>query len=80
MERSCGLRGAFKAARLFEALHESSAGWAFCISQVISIKAKSFESDYPPKDGFGLFDCFEKFEDMHFRNGVIKCRPPKRET
>ena len=23
-------------------------------------------------DGFGLFVSFEKFEDTHFRNGVIK--------
>jgi len=23
-------------------------------------------------DGFGLFVYFEKFEDTHFRNGIIK--------
>ena len=24
------------------------------------------------RDGFGLFVFFEKFEDTHFRNGVVK--------
>ena len=28
-------------------------------------------------DGFGLFVFFEKFEDTHFRNGVVK-RPESR--
>ena len=28
-------------------------------------------------DGFGLFVFFEKFEDTHFRNGVVKRRPPR---
>ena len=27
---------------------------------------------FPVGDGFGLFVCFEKFEDTHFRNGVVK--------
>ena len=27
---------------------------------------------FPVGDGFGLFIFFEKFEDTHFRNGVIK--------
>ena len=27
---------------------------------------------FPVGDGFGLFVYFEKFEDTHFRNGVIK--------
>ena len=29
------------------------------------------------RDGFGLFVFFEKFEDTHFRNGVVK-RPESR--
>ena len=28
-------------------------------------------------DGFGLFVFFEKFEDTHFRNGVVKCPESK---
>ena len=47
-----------------------------------------FESCYPHEtknpnqifligDGFGLFVFFEKFEDTHFRNGVVK-RPESR--
>ena len=27
---------------------------------------------FPVGDGFGLFVYFKKFEDTHFRNGVIK--------
>lgn len=27
---------------------------------------------FPVGDGFGLFVYFEKFEDTHFRNGVVK--------
>ena len=27
---------------------------------------------FPVGDGFGLFVYFDKFEDTHFRNGVIK--------
>lgn len=27
---------------------------------------------FPAGDGFGLFVFFEKFEDTHFRNGVVK--------
>ena len=27
---------------------------------------------FPIGDGFGLFVFFEKFEDTHFRNGVVK--------
>lgn len=27
---------------------------------------------FPVGDGFGLFVFFEKFEDTHFRNGVVK--------
>ena len=27
---------------------------------------------FPVGDGFGLFVYFEKFEDTHFRNGVLK--------
>ena len=27
---------------------------------------------FPVGDGFGLFVYFEKFEDTHFQNGVIK--------
>ena len=28
---------------------------------------------FPVGDGFGLFVYFEKFEDTHFKNGIIKC-------
>ena len=27
---------------------------------------------FPVGDGFGLFVYFEKFEDTHFKNGIIK--------
>lgn len=27
---------------------------------------------FPVGDGFGLFFYFERFEDTHFRNGVVK--------
>ena len=42
--------------------------------QVLSPAPKQYNPNqiFPVGDGFGLFVCFEKFEDTHFRNGVVK--------
>jgi len=42
--------------------------------QVPSLAPKQYNPNqiFPVGDGFGLFVYFEKFEDTHFRNGVVK--------
>ena len=42
--------------------------------QVPSSAPKQYNPNqiFPVGDGFGLFVYFEKFEDTHFKNGIIK--------
>ena len=42
--------------------------------QVLSPAPKQYNPNqiFPVGDGFGLFVYFEKFEDTHFKNGIIK--------
>ena len=42
--------------------------------QVLSSAPKQYNPNqiFPVGDGFGLFVYFEKFEDTHFKNGIIK--------
>ena len=61
-------------AELADALDSGSSGGSFMQVQVLL----SAPNKYNPNqifligDGFGLFVFFEKFEDTHFRNGVVK--------
>ncbi len=61
-------------AELADALDSGSSEGSFMQVQVLL----SAPNKYNPNqifligDGFGLFVFFEKFEDTHFRNGVVK--------
>ena len=61
-------------AELADALDSGSSESNFMWVQVSSPAPKQYNPNqiFPVGDGFGLFVYFEKFEDTHFKNGIIK--------
>ncbi len=61
-------------AELADALDSGSSEGSFMQVQVLLSAPKQYNPNqiFLIGDGFGLFVFFEKFEDTHFRNGVVK--------
>ncbi len=61
-------------AELADALDSGSSEGDFVQVQVLLPAPKQYNPNqiFPVGDGFGLFVYFEKFEDTHFKNGIIK--------
>ena len=61
-------------AELADALDSGSNGRKAVQVQVLLPAPKQYNPNqiFPVGDGFGLFVYFEKFEDTHFKNGIIK--------
>ena len=61
-------------AELVDALDSGSSEGSFMKVQVLLPAPKQYNPNqiFPVGGGFGLFVYFEKFEDTHFKNGIIK--------
>ena len=61
-------------AELADALDSGSSEGSFMQVQVLLSAPEQYNPNqiFLIGDGFGLFVFFEKFEDTHFRNGVVK--------
>ena len=61
-------------AELVDALDSGSSEGSFMKVQVLLPAPKQYNPNqiFPVGDGFGLFVYFEKFEETHFKNGIIK--------
>ena len=61
-------------AELADALDSGSSSSNIVQVQVLLPAPKQYNPNqiFPVGDGFGLFVYFEKFEDTHFKNGIIK--------
>ena len=61
-------------AELVDALDSGSSEGSFMKVQVLLPAPNQYNPNqiFPVGDGFGLFVYFEKFEDTHFKNGIIK--------
>ncbi len=62
-------------AELADALDSGSSRGSSVKVQVLLPAPKQYNPNqiFPVGDGFGLFAYLEKFEDTHFKNGIIKC-------
>ena len=61
-------------AELADALDSGSSEGSFMQVRPLLPAPKQYNPNqiFPVGDGFGLFVYFEKFEDTHFKNGIIK--------
>ena len=81
--RRCKLCGGSRSFQRFQTFHQGDITLRFhCASVQVQVLSGAPDKDNPNQvfvigDGFGLFVYFEKFEDTHFRNGVVKCPESK---